>query len=107
MRRLARLRELAGWLAVALMLALASPGVRAVRADSASQSSLAAGPSCEPAGAPGSELPRAVRVDLARLAARPEAARVETLDTEGYRYGAGHVADAKGPAAHVILQPLD
>jgi hypothetical protein len=107
MRRLVRLRDLAGWLAVALMLALMSPGVRAIRADTAARHALAAGPSCEPAGAPGTELPRVVRVDLSRLAARPEAARVEALNTEGYRYGAQPEADAKGPAVHVILEPLD
>lgn len=107
MRRLAHLRDLAGWLAVALMLALSSPGVRADRAESASQSPLAAGPTCEPAGAPGTSLPRVVRVDLSKLEARPGAARAEALNTEGYRYGGERVADAQGPAARLVLQPLD
>jgi len=107
MRRLARLRELAGWLAVALMLALASPGVRAVRADDAAPRALPAGPACQAAAAGEPALPRMVRVDLSQLAKRPEAARVEALDTQGYHYDGEPAVDARGPSARVILGPSD
>ena len=107
MRRPVLLRELAGWLAVALMLALASPGVRVARAEGAHPSALAAGPTCQAAPAAEAAMPRMVRVDLSRLETRAESARVDALNTQGYHYGGESAVDARGSAARVILRPAD
>ena len=86
-RLAARLRSIAGFSAVVVMLALSSPGLRLARAGESQRpaSPLAAGPTCE-AGLPGTVPAHIVYAsDLGRrvvelLPARPD---VITLGTDG------------------------
>ena len=103
--------ELLGWIAVVATLALASPGVKTVRAETDGQVALELpppGPSC-PVDA---EAPRPARrvlsVDLSRLVAmQPPAASggVVALDTGGYGYAEEPASGARGTSLEIVVVP--
>lgn len=90
-----------GWLAVVGMLALLSPGVRAVRAEEpAAPPKVSQGPSCQADAAEGAdEVLDAIRLmqerKAAELAARPprppEDGEFVVLNGRGYNYGAAQI----------------
>jgi len=109
MRPSLRLRDLAGWLALALMVALASPGVTAIRAENGERAALEAGPACQVDAQDAAIVPHAVSVDLSRAAsqaAQSGSAGVIRLDTEGYHYGAETPEAGDRASIRIVLQPL-
>jgi hypothetical protein len=97
-----RIARVLGWIAVAVMLCLTSPGVRVVRADEpAPVSELPAGPAC-------SELQLGTAVlsvalpseqEAERRAEQRERPRVVPLDGGGNRYGSPAPPAAPAPTA--------
>lgn len=103
-------RDLAGWLAVLAALALLSPGVSAVRAESADRTALSTpppGPSCQ--ADPGTEgaAARTLDLDLSRLAAQRARTEVVSLDTGGYGYDQAPAAESEGSSVRIVVVPMD
>jgi hypothetical protein len=94
--------SVAGWLAVAGMLLLASPGVRLAAAEpDALVSEIPAGPSCSGASPADIEADLARYIEEARLAAEARPAPSDdfvVLNGRGYNYG-----PARSPDLHDVL----
>jgi hypothetical protein len=96
-------RAIPGWLAVAALLLLTSPGVRLVRADAdVLVSEVPAGPSCSGRSSASIEADLARYIQEARRAAETDPAKagddVVVLNGRGYNYG-----PAPTPSLHGVL----
>jgi len=101
-----RARDLAGWLTVVALLALAGPGVSIVRAE---QDAVArfetppAGPTCQA----GDREPHGLVLDFSNELAVGQGSGVVALDTGGYRYDEKPAAREGEATVQIVVVPVN
>jgi hypothetical protein len=101
-----RARDLAGWLMVVALLALAGPGVTIVRAEQDAVASFEApppGPSCQA----GDRKPHGLSLDFSKQLAEGQGSGVVALDTGGYRYDEKPAAREGEATVQIVVVPVN